>query len=197
MKILTCCLPEAFLQTLLSCWRQEKATGLFEELKDSYDYVIVDTAPAMLVSDTFLINKYADLTLYLVRAGYTEKKLLNFALEPKNEANCMTLAMCLTMWRPRNSATATSTVTTMPMARKATLLEKAKEQGGVLVGSRYIFDRQFECPDIDRGVSRIGQKLLELTKVRLTKLELRSIYALCHSDRALASGEGNATRNLF
>ena len=66
-------------------WRQERTATLFASLEDKYDYVIVDTAPAMLVTDTFLINKYADLTLYLVRAGYTEKKLLDFAVDAKNQ----------------------------------------------------------------------------------------------------------------
>jgi len=66
-------------------WRQDKAAILFKELEERYDYIIVDTAPAMLVADTFLINKYADLTLYMVRAGYTEKKLQEFALDAKRE----------------------------------------------------------------------------------------------------------------
>ncbi|MEH6407085.1 MAG: polysaccharide biosynthesis tyrosine autokinase [Leeuwenhoekiella sp.] len=65
--------------------RQEKFGLLFEELKKRYDYLIIDTAPSMLVADTFLINKYADLTLYVVRAGYTEKKLLDFAVEARND----------------------------------------------------------------------------------------------------------------
>lgn len=66
-------------------WRQEKTATMFTQLEELYDYIIVDTAPAMLVTDTFLINKYADLTLYLVRAGYTEKKLLNFGVEAKQQ----------------------------------------------------------------------------------------------------------------
>jgi hypothetical protein len=39
----------------------------------------------MLVADTFLINQYADLTLYVTRAGYTEKRLLDFAVDAKKE----------------------------------------------------------------------------------------------------------------
>ncbi|TRO64259.1 GumC family protein [Christiangramia sabulilitoris] len=66
-------------------WRQDKAGRLFDELEAAFDYVIVDTAPSMLVADTFLINKYADLTLYMVRAGYTEKKLQEFALDAKRD----------------------------------------------------------------------------------------------------------------
>jgi len=66
-------------------WRLDKAAVLFSELEAKFDYVIVDTAPSMLVADTFLINKHADLTLYMVRAGYTEKKLQNFALDAKRD----------------------------------------------------------------------------------------------------------------
>lgn len=51
---------------------------LVEELRQSYDYVIYDTAPLLLVTDTFLISKYADATIYVMRAGYTEQQLLEF-----------------------------------------------------------------------------------------------------------------------
>ncbi len=66
-------------------WRRSRADELFDGLKSSYDYIVVDTAPVMLVTDTFLINKFADLTLYVVRAGYTEKKLLDFAVDSKRD----------------------------------------------------------------------------------------------------------------
>lgn len=57
--------------------------GRFEELlnllKSQYQYVIVDTAPLMLVTDTFLIADLADVTFYVIRSGYTEKSLIEFA----------------------------------------------------------------------------------------------------------------------
>ncbi|MCJ7466745.1 MAG: tyrosine protein kinase, partial [Maribacter sp.] len=49
--------------------------------KKEFDYIIVDTAPTLLVADTLLISKYADLTLYVVRAGHTEKKTVEFSKE--------------------------------------------------------------------------------------------------------------------
>ncbi|MEI3790029.1 MULTISPECIES: GumC family protein [unclassified Chryseobacterium] len=52
---------------------------LIEELKDQYDYIILDTAPLMLVTDTFLIADMADVTLYVTRSGYTENALIDFA----------------------------------------------------------------------------------------------------------------------
>jgi len=52
---------------------------LIEEARKEFDYVIVDTAPTILVTDTMLISQLADATIYLVRANFTEKKLLNFS----------------------------------------------------------------------------------------------------------------------
>lgn len=54
---------------------------LFEEAKKEYDYIIVDTAPTLLVSDTLLISALADTVVYITRANYTEKKLLNYSRE--------------------------------------------------------------------------------------------------------------------
>ncbi|WP_225035052.1 GumC family protein [Winogradskyella sp. SM1960] len=56
-------------------------TKLIEEAKDEYDYIIVDTAPTILVTDTLLISQLADATIYLVRADYTEKNLLKYSVD--------------------------------------------------------------------------------------------------------------------
>ncbi|MBR3931367.1 MAG: chromosome partitioning protein ParA, partial [Tidjanibacter sp.] len=46
---------------------------LFAELRKRYDYVIVDTAPIALVTDTMVANRVADMTLYCMRMGHTDK----------------------------------------------------------------------------------------------------------------------------
>ncbi|RXP61860.1 polysaccharide biosynthesis tyrosine autokinase [Lutibacter sp. HS1-25] len=44
--------------------------------KANYDFVIVDTAPVKVVTDTFLISENADLFIYVIRANYLERQLL-------------------------------------------------------------------------------------------------------------------------
>ncbi len=62
---------------------------LLSELKQHYDYIIVDTAPTLLVADTTIITKYADVTLYLIKANYTEKQILTYInnLKQQNKIN--------------------------------------------------------------------------------------------------------------
>ena len=55
----------------------KKVGELFEKLKQDYDYIIVDTAPVSLVTDTLLIAKYADTFIYVTRANYLDKRMLS------------------------------------------------------------------------------------------------------------------------
>ena len=49
---------------------------LIVNLKSKFDFIIVDTAPVGVVSDSFLLNRIADVNLYIVRSGYTPKKYI-------------------------------------------------------------------------------------------------------------------------
>ena len=51
---------------------------LIKELKQRYDFVIIDSAPIGLVSDTFSLSKYSDVTLYVSRANYTKKSFIKY-----------------------------------------------------------------------------------------------------------------------
>lgn len=44
-----------------------------ETLRKNFDYVILDTAPIGMVTDTLLIGRVADLSVYVCRADYTRK----------------------------------------------------------------------------------------------------------------------------
>ena len=44
-----------------------------EALKENFDYIILDTAPAGMVTDTLLVGRVADLSVYVCRADYSRK----------------------------------------------------------------------------------------------------------------------------
>lgn len=71
--------------------------------KERFDYIVVDTAPTMLVADTLLISKKADVTLYVMRAGLTEKKLLNFSKELHQKGKLNNMAYVLNDVNPKDS----------------------------------------------------------------------------------------------
>lgn len=68
---------------------------LFELLKLKYDYIIVDTAPVSLVTDTLLISKYADATIYVVRANKIDKEMLRIPNELYKEKKLTNLTIVL------------------------------------------------------------------------------------------------------
>ncbi|MEN5308861.1 polysaccharide biosynthesis tyrosine autokinase [Chryseobacterium cucumeris] len=63
-------------QELLSNGRYQK---LIEQMSSRYTYIIIDSAPLMLVSDTLSIADTADATLYVVRSGVSKNILIDFA----------------------------------------------------------------------------------------------------------------------
>lgn len=48
-----------------------------EELKNKYDYIILDTPPVGLVTDAVEISNFADVTLYITRQNFTKKEMIN------------------------------------------------------------------------------------------------------------------------
>lgn len=50
----------------------KKMIGLIDELKKRYEYVIIDTAPVGLVSDSIPIIKQADINLFIIRSGISK-----------------------------------------------------------------------------------------------------------------------------
>ena len=50
---------------------------IFDILKQHYDYVLIDTAPVGLVTDTLQVGKYCNISVYMCRADYTPKASFN------------------------------------------------------------------------------------------------------------------------
>ncbi|MGV3697940.1 GumC family protein [Flavobacterium sp.] len=74
---------------LLSNGRLEK---LIDEAKKEYDFIIVDTPPTLLVTDTLVISHLVDTTLYVVRADYTPKKILEFSVNLSDKGKLKNMA---------------------------------------------------------------------------------------------------------
>lgn len=66
---------------------------LMDYVKKNYDIVIIDSAPLGLVSDTFTLSKYADITLYLIRQRFSYKKQLPFIADLYHEKKLQNIGM--------------------------------------------------------------------------------------------------------
>ncbi|CAA6820367.1 MAG: Tyrosine-protein kinase Wzc (EC [uncultured Sulfurovum sp.] len=53
-----------------------KLSSLFKKLKELYEYVIIDTAPIGIISDTKILMQYADLNLIIIREDYARKDFI-------------------------------------------------------------------------------------------------------------------------
>lgn len=49
----------------------KRVDELFDRLRDMYDYIVVDSAPVGMVSDTFTLDRIADATIYVTRVNYS------------------------------------------------------------------------------------------------------------------------------
>lgn len=60
---------------------RQQLKDLIFTLKDIYDDIIIDSPPVHLVPDAIILSRLADITLYTLRQGFTEKIELNFIKE--------------------------------------------------------------------------------------------------------------------
>jgi len=54
----------------------ERLELLVDDLRKEYDYIFIDCPPVEIVADAAIINKLADMTLFIVRAGLLERSML-------------------------------------------------------------------------------------------------------------------------
>ncbi|HEY9168674.1 MAG TPA: polysaccharide biosynthesis tyrosine autokinase [Lutibacter sp.] len=68
---------------------------MLSNLKETYDYIILDTPPMGLVSDAVELLKYVDSTLYIVRQNYSQKGMLKMINEKYNKEEITNISMVL------------------------------------------------------------------------------------------------------
>lgn len=74
---------------------KERMDDFMEELKNSYDYIILDSPPIGLVADALALDKYVDATIYIVRQGFTKKGMLHTINEKYKTGEMSSLSFVL------------------------------------------------------------------------------------------------------
>ncbi|TMU56220.1 GumC family protein [Flagellimonas algicola] len=71
-------------------------SGRLKEFMDlaieNYDYVVVDSAPMLVVTDTLLISDFAHQILYVTKAGVTDRKVLEYPIKLVDEKKVKNLS---------------------------------------------------------------------------------------------------------
>ena len=68
---------------------------LIDQLRDQYDYIFIDCPPIDIVADTQIIEKLADRTLFVVRAGLLERDMLPELQKMYDEKRFKNMALIL------------------------------------------------------------------------------------------------------
>ena len=69
--------------------------NLISEVSKNYDYVIVDSAPLLLVADTLQISKYFDLSICVVRSNFSSKTIKPFLTNLKSNSRLKNISLVL------------------------------------------------------------------------------------------------------
>ena len=68
---------------------------LVEKLKSNYDFIIIDSAPLLLVSDTTALLPISDLVVYVCRAQFSDKNIFPYIKDLQNRPNIPPFGMVL------------------------------------------------------------------------------------------------------
>jgi capsular exopolysaccharide synthesis family protein len=73
----------------------KKIEAIFNYARENYDYIVVDTAPVGLVADTLLLSEFADCSVYVVKANYLDKRMLQIANDLNKSKRLKNIAFLL------------------------------------------------------------------------------------------------------
>lgn len=76
---------------------------IIRQIRNEYDYIILDTPPIALVSDSLAIAKFADLTLYVVRQNYSQKAVISMANQMNKEERLPLITLLVNDIKPKRN----------------------------------------------------------------------------------------------
>lgn len=81
----------------------KKFDTMILSLKTKYDYIILDSAPVMLVSDSLHLVDISDIVIYTLKSEFTEEEMLKFAINFKNDNSVSNMVFVLNNVKPEYS----------------------------------------------------------------------------------------------
>ena len=81
----------------------KKFDDMIGDLKTKYDYIVLDSAPVMLVSDTLHLIENSDVVMYVVKSDFTEKEMIDFAAGFQKDHLIKNMAFVLNSVKPENT----------------------------------------------------------------------------------------------
>ena len=73
----------------------ERLEALIEECREKYDYILIDSVPALIIADAMIASRVADLSIYVVREGLLDRSQLPDinALHTENKLHNMCIVL--------------------------------------------------------------------------------------------------------
>ena len=65
----------------------DNTKAMLAKLREKYDYIIIDTPPIGLVTDAFLLMPLVDVTIFVCRQNYTNKKVFSAIMKDVEQRN--------------------------------------------------------------------------------------------------------------
>ena len=81
----------------------KKFDHMIDELRQDYDYIVMDSAPVMLVSDSMHLIDISDLVIYTVKSGFSDTEMLGFAQNFKRDNQIGHMVFALNNVKPEYS----------------------------------------------------------------------------------------------
>ena len=116
---------------------KSRLAEFYSEIKSKYDYVVVDTAPVNLVTDTLIINDYVDMFVYVTRSNYLDKRLLVVPQNLHDQKRLNNMAILINVLINRAMVMVMVMAMAMAMATEITIPKK-RSLNGIYLDRKHI-----------------------------------------------------------
>ena len=83
--------------SIVQILESHKLKDLFNDLRNDYDYILLDTPPVIVVSDALLVNRIADGVVFVVAHGQGKKSMIKEAINTLTRNNATIVGICMTL----------------------------------------------------------------------------------------------------